>query len=105
MVEQWCSTMVEHLTYNKFSTTPSGLTPEVPGLTLNHDLCPEDEAQRKQQKCDIRKQKQQARLVHTHRPRASSKSTAGGAKHRTQELSTRSARDTLRDRRVRVIKA
>ena len=27
---------------------------------------PKDEAQRKQQKCDIRKQKQQARLVHTH---------------------------------------
>ena len=49
---------------------------------------PEEEAQRKQQKCDIRKQKQQARLVHTHRQRASSKSTAGGAKHRTQELST-----------------
>jgi len=45
---------------------------------------PEDEAQRKQQKCDIRKQKQQARLVHTHRSRASSKSTAGGAKHRSQ---------------------
>merc|ERR1711967_112900 len=37
---------------------------------------PEDEAQRKQ--------KQQARLVHTHRSRASSKSTAGGAKHRSQ---------------------
>ena len=49
---------------------------------------PEKEAQRKQQKCDIRKQKQQPRLVHTHRSRASSKSTAGGAKHRTQELST-----------------
>ena len=30
----------------------------------------------------------QARLVHTHRPRASSKSTAGGAKQRTQEPST-----------------
>ena len=30
--------MVEHLTYNKCSTTPSGLTPEGPGLTLNHDL-------------------------------------------------------------------
>jgi len=27
---------------------------------------PEDEAQRKQQMCDIRKQKQQARLLHTH---------------------------------------
>jgi len=27
---------------------------------------PEEEAQRKHQKCDIRKQKQQARLVHTH---------------------------------------
>ena len=45
---------------------------------------PEDEAQRKQQKCDIHKQKQQARLVHTHRSRDSSKSTAGGAKHRSQ---------------------
>ena len=45
---------------------------------------PEEGAQRKQQKCDIRKQKQQARLVHTHRSRASSKSTAGGAKHRSQ---------------------
>jgi len=32
----------------------------------------------------ICKQKQQARLVHTHRSRASSKSTAGGAKHRSQ---------------------
>ena len=44
---------------------------------------PEEEAQRKEQKCDdkIRKRKQQARLVHIHRSRASSKSTAGGAKH------------------------
>jgi hypothetical protein len=39
-------------------------------------------------KCDIRKHEQQAGLVHTHQPRASRKSTAGGAKHRTQELST-----------------
>jgi|TARA_B100000524_G_scaffold85618_1_gene39666 hypothetical protein len=50
---------------------------------------PEEGAQRKQQKCDIRKQKQQARLVHiTHRSRASSKSTTGSDKHKTQELST-----------------
>ena len=46
---------------------------------------PEDEAQRKQQKCDIHKKKQQARLIHTHRSRASSKSTAGGAKHRSSQ--------------------
>ena len=41
-------------------------------------------------KCGIRKHEQQAGLVHTHQPRAraSRKSTAGGAKHRTQELST-----------------
>ena len=48
----------------------------------------EEAQQQKQQKCGIRKQKQQARPAHTHRQRASSKSTAGGAKHRTQELST-----------------
>ena len=36
-----------------------------------------------------RKKKQPARLVHTHRPRvSSSKSTARGAKHITQVLST-----------------
>ena len=42
--------------------------------------------------------------TYTHRSRASSKSTADGAKHSTQELSTLSARDTPRGRRVRVIK-
>ena len=71
---------------------------------------PEDEAQRKQQKCDIHKQKQQACKpvsYYTHTDQelpANQQQAAPSTEVRTQELSTRSARDTLRDRRVRVIK-